>query len=300
MDLPTSAVHFELTSELTTSAYLAALDRMIARRGRCSDIYCDNATTYHGAENELKRFENQWKEGEFQEEIAKRKIRWHYIVPYMKSTAGIWESQIRRLRHHFNRESYLQTFTYEELNTAFVRIEACMNSRPLGKIMDVANEPTPITPSHFLANGPTVLPLGPRVAEIPPNRLDSWERIHKFEQNIWNRWSKEYLCELQRRQKWRKDQPNLEIDDLVLIQEDNVPPGEWKKGIVVQTYPGKDGKVRSVKIRVEHKRKTYDRPITKLCRLPIDEEIWRMDNELIEQNNDNAQEHISEVEQRTD
>ncbi|XP_043504903.1 uncharacterized protein LOC122525925 [Polistes fuscatus] len=44
----TKAVHLELVNDLTTEAFLAALRRFMARRGKCSDIYSDNATNFVG------------------------------------------------------------------------------------------------------------------------------------------------------------------------------------------------------------------------------------------------------------
>ncbi|KAL0853130.1 hypothetical protein ABMA27_012894 [Loxostege sticticalis] len=50
----TKALHIELVSDLTTAAFLACLQRFIARRGLPSYIYCDNAKTFKGASNKLK------------------------------------------------------------------------------------------------------------------------------------------------------------------------------------------------------------------------------------------------------
>lgn len=50
------AVHIEIVSELTTECFLAALRRFMSRRGKCSEIFSDNGTTFVGADNEIKRF----------------------------------------------------------------------------------------------------------------------------------------------------------------------------------------------------------------------------------------------------
>ncbi|XP_075150529.1 uncharacterized protein LOC142224632 [Haematobia irritans] len=46
-------VHLELVSNLSTSAFIGALKRFIARRGHCQNIYSDNATNFVGAKNQL-------------------------------------------------------------------------------------------------------------------------------------------------------------------------------------------------------------------------------------------------------
>ncbi|GFY42593.1 e3 ubiquitin-protein ligase HUWE1 [Trichonephila inaurata madagascariensis] len=71
----------------------------------------------------------------------------------------------------------------------------------------------------------------------------------------------------QSRSKWRVVQKNLDIGDLVLIKHDNSPTLQWKLGKVTETFPGKDGKVRVVKVKTQTSE--LARPITKLCPLPI-------------------------------
>ena len=49
----TKALHLEVVTELTNEAFLAALKRLIGRRGLPSEIFCDNATNFVGANNKL-------------------------------------------------------------------------------------------------------------------------------------------------------------------------------------------------------------------------------------------------------
>lgn len=44
--MSTRAMHLELVSDLTAAAFIAALRRFIARRGRVANIFSDNGTTY--------------------------------------------------------------------------------------------------------------------------------------------------------------------------------------------------------------------------------------------------------------
>ncbi|GFW91888.1 integrase catalytic domain-containing protein [Trichonephila clavipes] len=54
--LATKAIHLEAVNDLTTEAFIAALKRLCARRGRISTLMSDNATNFKGAAAELNRF----------------------------------------------------------------------------------------------------------------------------------------------------------------------------------------------------------------------------------------------------
>jgi len=49
----TKAVHFEVVASLSKEAFLAALRRFFARRGKQRNICSDNGTIFQGAANEL-------------------------------------------------------------------------------------------------------------------------------------------------------------------------------------------------------------------------------------------------------
>ena len=61
---------------------------------------------------------------------------------------------------------------------------------------------------------------------------------------------KQYLSDQQSRQKWQKSKPNIGVGDVVLLKDDNATRGVWSLCLVVKTYPGKDGKTCSVRVRV--------------------------------------------------
>ncbi|GFU88229.1 integrase catalytic domain-containing protein [Trichonephila clavipes] len=49
------AIHLEIVSDLTTKAFLAAIKRFVARRGRPIEIHSDNGRNFVGANNELRK-----------------------------------------------------------------------------------------------------------------------------------------------------------------------------------------------------------------------------------------------------
>ena len=82
---------------------------------------------------------------------------------------------------------------------------------------------------------------------------------------FWTRWMKEYLPMLQERQKWIGERRNLEVDDLVLVVDKNIPRGRWLLGRCMKVFPGRDGRVRTAEIKT--KESSLIRPISKLCLL---------------------------------
>lgn len=52
----TKAVHVELVTDLTFDAFIGALKRFVARRGKPVFIYSDNGSTFVGVRRELKEF----------------------------------------------------------------------------------------------------------------------------------------------------------------------------------------------------------------------------------------------------
>ena len=58
------------------------------------------------------------------------------------------------------------------------------------------------------------------------------------------------MLQMQERQKWFKQKRNLQIGDIVLVLDDNLPRCQWKVAKVTETYPSVDGLVRKVKVQL--------------------------------------------------
>ncbi|GFQ86529.1 DUF5641 domain-containing protein [Trichonephila clavata] len=67
--------------------------------------------------------------------------------------------------------------------------------------------------------------------------------------------------------KQSKNIPNLKIDDVVLIREDNVKRYNWKLGRIKKLFPGRDGKVRSCEIQLS--KGVIKRPVERLYNLEV-------------------------------
>ena len=80
-------------------------------------------------------------------------------------------------------------------------------------------------------------------------------------------WSKEYLRHLPQLPN-KGGHPVLEVGDLVLIKEDNVPRLMWPTGVVQELFPGRDGVVRSCRLKTGPS--CVVRPIQRLYSLEVD------------------------------
>ncbi|KAJ8957412.1 hypothetical protein NQ318_004892, partial [Aromia moschata] len=86
--------------------------------------------------------------------------------------------------------------------------------------------------------------------------------------HIWDRWSKEYVNELQQRTKWKVHHDSLKLGSLVLVKEDNQPPMRWKLGRVEAIHAGRDGVVRVATLKTNSG--FIKRSFAKICPLPVD------------------------------
>ena len=73
------------------------------------------------------------------------------------------------------------------------------------------------------------------------------------------------------RPKWASTSPNMTIGQIVIIKEDNMPPGKWLLGKIIDITSGQDHLVRVVDLQcsVNGNTTTLRRPVTKVCVLPI-------------------------------
>ncbi|UYV73344.1 hypothetical protein LAZ67_10002797 [Cordylochernes scorpioides] len=262
----TEAIHLEISSDLTAETFLAALKRFISRRGRPTDIYSDNATNFKGASNILKERWKLFNAANIQDFSAIESINWHFIPPSAPNFGGLWDAGIKSVKTILSKTMKSRLLNYEELLTLLAQIEACLNSRPLTFVSNDPNELTALTPGHFLIGNAMR-----HDAESDHSTLNlrfRWSLIQPQRDYFWNRWSCEYLHQLQERRKWRTSHPDVNIGDLVMLKEQNKPL-QWKLARIVQIFPGEDDHVRVVLLRTP--KGLLKRPITKICPLPYKE-----------------------------
>jgi hypothetical protein len=263
--LSTKAVHLEVVSDMSTDAFIAAFKRFTARRGQCNNVYSDNGTTFVGTANLLKK-ENQKIDDEIKQGLLALGTQWHVIPAYAPHFGGLWESAVRIMKYHLKRIIGETVLTYEELSTVLAQIEACMNSRPLCGSSEDPEGKIALTPAHFLIGREIISPNREEELTTYLKMPTRWRLVEKIKRDFWKIWKQEYLHQLQQRNRWHKAHPNIKEEEIVIIKEEDTPPGRWPLARVTETHPGAEGLTRVVTVRKANGKLTK-RPIHKLIRL---------------------------------
>lgn len=273
--LVTRSVHLEAVEGMSSEDFLVAYTKFTSRRGTPEKIYSDNGTNFAGAEPMLIQAIKSWESDKIQRHVRLEGTEWHFITPSAPHEGGIWEAAVKQMKHHLKRVMGTQKYSFQGLSALLASVEACLNSRPLCKMSDDPEDIEPLTPAHFLIGRPLKLPVA-ESSDKPPYTLNRLYVQLQFQvQSFWKQWANDYLHSLKQLPKWREEQGNLAIGQLVVIRMENVPPTYWAMGRVMQTHKGSDGKVRSVTLKTQTGQ--LERSIRKLCILPGDIELsyWR-------------------------
>lgn len=217
------AVHLEVAHSLDTDSFLVALRRFIARRGQVKIIRSDNATNFTSGERELRESINAWNQSKIHDTLLQKNIKWIFNPPSGSHFGGVWECCIRTARKILQALLQMQTIDDESLSTLLCEVESVMNGRPLTTVSTDQRDLEALTPNHLLLlQSETQLPRGLFSEEGCFSRR-RWKQVQYLSNIFWRRWSKEYLPQLQIRQKWLRKRRNLTVGDVVLVSADNSP-----------------------------------------------------------------------------
>ncbi|GFY10520.1 integrase catalytic domain-containing protein [Trichonephila clavipes] len=92
------SVHIELVSDLTSQAFIAALKRFMARRGKCAKLFSDNGKNFVGASNEIKKLLEivRKPDEKLANYLAAEGIEWKFIPARSPNFGGLWEAAIKK------------------------------------------------------------------------------------------------------------------------------------------------------------------------------------------------------------
>lgn len=269
----TRAVHLEVVPNLSVESFLQAFRRSSSRKSVPSIMISDNATTYIAASNHIRRL---FESISVKEALSQKGTEWKFIPKRAPWYGGWWERLIGLTKTTMKKILGRSYISFEALQTVVTEIEAIMNDRPLTYVTSCSTDPEPLTPAHLLyGRRLVVLPY----REVPddsvtnPNLGDhsgitKRARVQKkLTDHFRERWNHEYLTGLrEHHQTTGNNKQTITVGDVVQFHADS-PRTRWKLAVVQELIHGKDGLVRSAKIRTDTC--VTNRPIVKLYPLEV-------------------------------
>ncbi|KXJ79503.1 hypothetical protein RP20_CCG000608 [Aedes albopictus] len=264
--LVTRAVHIEVAHSLNTSSCIMALRNFIARRGTPLELFSDRGTNFVGANRELNEALRSLDRNRLMQEFVTSDTKWSFLPPSSPHMGGSWERLVQSVKKILQNMHLPRTPTDEVLRNGLIEVENTINSRPLTYVPIDNTESEALTPNHFLlgSSGGTK-PLIPYDGS-PATLVNSWKTSQIFANMFWRRWLREYLPSITRRSKWHYPVKPIQIGDVVIVVDPDLPRNSWPKGRVVNVRQ-KNGQVRNATVRTSSN--IYERPAVRLAVLDV-------------------------------
>jgi hypothetical protein len=264
--MSTRAIHIEVIESMDSSSFINALRRFFAVRGPAKQLRSDCGTNFIGACKELK-VESVTEDRKVQKYLSDNGCTWVFNPPHSSHMGGSWERMIgvsRRILESMLQDLGPSKLSHEVLTTFMAEVTATVNARPLVSVNTDPDAPFILTLATLLTQKTSV--VHSTSGEFGEKDLFSrqWRQVQSLANTFWHRWRREYLATLQGRRKWQNERPNLLVGDVVLLKNSQAKRNDWPMGMVVKTFPGSDGRVRKVEVKVvkEGSSKVFLRPIS--------------------------------------
>ena len=112
-------------NEFTSEAFLAAVMRFIAIRGRPATLVTDNGTKFEGARKELeagyKVLTTQDAHKSLNQFLADQRITWQHSPAHSSYFGGIWEVGVKKMKALLYKTLVTQKLTTEEMYTILLK-----------------------------------------------------------------------------------------------------------------------------------------------------------------------------------
>ena len=168
------AVHLELISNTTTKKFVKCLKRLVARRGKPTTIYSDNAKSFQAAAKWLKQI---IKSEQLHEHLTKENINWKFNLPKAPWWGGHFERLIGVIKQALYKSLKKTSLRSSELEEVLLDIEIDMDNRPLTYTEEDIQRPI-LTPNSTILGRDTKMVDGNMIEEEEEDL--SWRKQQKF------------------------------------------------------------------------------------------------------------------------
>ena len=252
-------VHLELVNDKTTEEFVLAMKRFCNRRSTPKSIHSDNAGEFIQGKNiitnvfdDLNTYKTHQK---LQDELS---ITWYHSPSRAPHHSGVIERIVGTIKKPLIKTLQGSILTETEFYTILTDVEASVNSRPLAKLSENADDGniSCITPNHLIL-GKSLRPIPNEIykhIEEPRKNVDivkRWKLRNKLTDLFWKRWTREYLSELRQYHNEIQSRANLKKGDYCLATSEKVGKYDWPTAVVKEVFKGRDGLVRTVELKVK-------------------------------------------------
>ena len=166
---------------------------------------------------------------------------------------GAWERLIgvaRRILDAMLLHTKHTRLTHEVLSTLMAEVMAIMNARPLVPVSSDPDMPTVLTPAMLLTQKMSTVSAPSGNFQMADLHGKQWKHVQCLANTFWKRWRRDYLSTLQGRRKWAEEKPNVKAGDVVLLKDSQAHRNDWPVGVVVNTLPSGDNRIRKVEVKI--------------------------------------------------
>ena len=140
--------------------------------------------------------------------------------------------------------------TFEEFRTVLTQVEDCLNSCPLTPVDSPDNDSMSVlTPGHLLIGMALTSLPDPEMSYRSVSLLKCWHLCQNLVRHFWEHWCNEYLCTLNKYNKWRFPSRNVTVGDYIIVQERGTIPTKWPLGCVTEVHLGHENMVHVVTVK---------------------------------------------------
>ena len=278
----TRPLHLEAVPSMTAPQTGLAIRRFLAAYPSCKRFISDNGRSFVKAAADLEKIFKAVRDRETQEILQSRLIQWDFNCPRAPAHGGFFERLVGTVKSALFKTLGRSLIGYEEFRTILNEVCSVINNRPLTYVSNDCDEPTAITPAHFLTGGPSQMPIAgiAAVDELTSDKNATAAELRRATQhrttylkNLSVRWFRECLL-LLRTANLTRDRVHepIGVGEVCLLHEDNKPRIKWKLVRVVEQHRGRDGNVRVYSIRTPNGKVTR-RAAQLLYPLEVREEV---------------------------
>ena len=254
----TRAVHLELTSSLNTSDTLYAFRKFCGRRAVPELVISDNAATFKSISQKMFPM------------FGPNSPRWAFTTPRAPWRNGFPERLVRSSKAGLKGAIGLKRLSRIQLETESISVEFSINSRPMTR----ARDSVPLRPLDLL------IPFGQMEGVgKEPSEQTLRGYLLSLQNNVSDlaaQWQDHYISFLPMLVPHHFSRGSLAVGDIVLLNNTDQTIKKsrllWPLGRITELIPDRDGKIRSVVLKMATTILT--RPIHLLVKLELSPHDW--------------------------